>query len=75
MGCQHLDEFYELCLMGTLSGDAATAIGEHLERDCPYCLEHLRDAARTLYLLCQPERTVRPDPKRKTQLLRRIHKK
>jgi hypothetical protein len=75
MGCQHLDESYELCLLGTVEDDAGAIIREHIERGCPYCLDRMRDAARTVYLLSQPPHVVRPDPKRKTQLLRRIHKK
>jgi hypothetical protein len=75
MGCQYLDEYYELWLLGTLSGDAWTAINEHVERDCPYCLGRLREAARTVYMLSQSVRLVRPDPKRKSHLLRRLHKK
>lgn len=75
MGCQHLDEYYELCLLGTLTGEACTLVGEHAGRGCAHCIERLRDAARTVYLLSQPARLVRPDPKRKAQLLRRLHKK
>jgi hypothetical protein len=75
MGCQHLDEYYELCLIGTLTGEACTIIREHVADQCPYCLTHLRAAARTVYMLCQPTRTVRPDPKRRAQLLHRLQKK
>jgi hypothetical protein len=75
MDCRYLDEYYELCLLGTMSGDAAAAIREHVSNQCPHCLARLREAARTVYFLSQPARTVRPDPKRKAQLLRRLHKK
>lgn len=75
MGCQHLDEYYELWLLGTLEGEACAAIREHAARGCPYCLERLREAARTVYLLIQPPRLIRPDPKRKARLLRRLRKK
>lgn len=75
MGCQHLDEYYELCALGALAGDACTVIREHVARGCPYCLERLRDATRTIYLLSQTGRTHRPDPKRKSQLLRSLRKK
>jgi hypothetical protein len=75
MGCQHLDEYYELCSLGTLGGDACPVIREHVARGCPYCLERLREAARTVYMLCQGARAVRPDPKRKAQLLRSLRKK
>ena len=75
MGCQHLDEYYELCILETLTGEACAIVREHLANRCPYCLARLREAARAVYLLCQPARTVRPDPKRKAQLLRRLQKK
>lgn len=75
MGCQHLDEYYELCLLGAVTGDACSIIREHVGRGCPYCVERLCEAARTVYLLSQGARAVRPDPKRKMQLLRRLHKK
>lgn len=75
MGCEHLDEYYELYLLGTISDGGCADVREHLERDCPYCLEHLREAALSVYLLSLPLRTVRPDPKRKAQLMRLLKKK
>lgn len=75
MGCQHLDEIYELYLLGTLDGEDGTQLREHLERGCPACLEQLREASLTVYLLCQPNRIARPDPKVKSRLLRRLRKK
>lgn len=75
MDCQHLEEYYELCLLGTISGAACATIREHVANGCPACLERLREATRTVYLLCQPARIVRPDPKRKGQLLRRLRNK
>ncbi len=75
MGCQHLDEFYELYLLGTITDGACLDIGEHARRDCPYCLEHLREAAHSIYLLTMPAHTARPDPKLKSQLLKRLRKK
>ncbi len=75
MDCRYLDEYYELYLLGTATGDVGATIGEHAANRCPYCTERLREAARTVYLLCQPAHTARPDPKRKLQLLRRLTKK
>ena len=75
MVCQYLDEFYEMFLLGTVSADAGSEIGRHLERGCPYCLAQLREAARTIYLLAQMTPAVRPGPKLKSQLLRRLSKK
>jgi len=75
MDCQHLDEYYELCLLESLTGEACTIVRDHMADQCPYCLAHLREAARTVYLLCQPARAVRPDPRKKNQVLRRLFKK
>jgi hypothetical protein len=75
MGCEHLDEYYEVFLLGTISDGACADIREHVEGDCPYCLGHLREAALSVYLLSLSPRSVRPDPKQKSQLLRRLRKK
>jgi hypothetical protein len=75
MDCRYLDEYYELYLLGTITGEVCATIREHARNRCPYCLERLREAVRTVYLLSQPARTARPDPKLKAQLLRRLHKK
>jgi hypothetical protein len=75
MVCHDLDEYYEMYMLGTLTEGVASEIGEHLERGCPYCLVRLREAARTIYLLAQMTPAVRPGPKQKSQLLRRLNKK
>ena len=75
MDCRYLDEYYELYLLGTASADIAAAIEEHAGNHCPHCLARLREAGRAVYLISLPAKTVRPDPKRKAQLLRRLHKK
>ena len=72
MGCQHLDQNYELFLLGALSVEDDASIREHVERSCPYCLEQLREAALTVYFLTWAGRAVRPDPKQKSTLLRRL---
>ncbi len=74
MDGQHLDEIYELYLLGTLAGETGAEVGEHLMRGCASCLERLREAALTVYLLCQTTRTARPDPKLRSRLLRRLQK-
>jgi predicted anti-sigma-YlaC factor YlaD len=75
MDCQHLDEIYELYLLGALDEDDSARVQEHLERGCPNCLEHLREAALAVYFLCLTARPVRPRPQRRSQLLRRLRKK
>ena len=75
MDCQHLDESYELFLLGTLPAGEAADVSEHVERQCSYCLEHLREAALTVYLFSQTVRPARLDPKLKSQVLRHVGKK
>jgi predicted anti-sigma-YlaC factor YlaD len=74
MGCQYLEDVFELYLLGALCREDLAAAEEHLARGCPDCLEHLREAALTVYLLTQPARPARLDPKHKSQLLRRVRK-
>lgn len=75
MGCQHLDEIYELYLLGTLAREDCAGVREHVERSCPHCLERLREAVQTVYFLSQMTRSARPDPKLKSHLLRRLRRK
>lgn len=75
MGCEHLDEVYELFLLGALAAEEASEVGAHLERLCPNCLERLREAARSVYLLAQTARPRRPNPKWKSNLLRALRKR
>lgn len=75
MGCQHLAELYELFLLGALGSDEAGIVHEHVEHGCAHCLEQLREAAQTVYLLCLLTRQARPGPKNKSELLRRVRKK
>jgi anti-sigma factor RsiW len=74
MGCQSLEDLFELYLLGALCPEDRAAVEEHLSRGCPQCGEHLREAALTVYLLCQPEHLARPDPKHKSRFLRRLGK-
>ena len=74
MGCQYLDQNYELFLLGALSVEEDASIQEHVERSCLYCLEQLREAALTVYLLTWAGRAERPNPKQKSALLRRLRK-
>ena len=75
MGCQRLDESYELFLLGALPAGEAADVSEHVERGCSYCLEHLREAALTVYLLSQTARPARLDQKLKSQVLRHVRNK
>ena len=72
MVCTSLEDLWELYLLDALSAEDAATASEHLKTACPQCLGQLRDAALTVYFLCQPARTVRPGPKAKSNLLRRL---
>ncbi len=75
MGCQSLENLYALYLLESLATEDAVEISEHLKRLCPNCLERVRDAAQTVYLLSLSVKAARPDPKMKAQLLQRLRKK
>jgi hypothetical protein len=74
MGCEHLDDLYELYLLGALDNGRGAIIREHLEQGCPYCIEHVREASLTIYLLAQLAPPARLGPKGKIQLLNRLRK-
>ncbi len=75
MGCQHLDEIYELFLIGALAADDCEEVRAHLERGCPNCLGRLGEAGKSIYLLARMLRRSRPGPKWKSNLLHRLKKK
>ena len=75
MGCQHLEELYELWLMGALSEQGSQEILEHLRGGCADCLVRVRDAAETVYILGLSSKPVRPHPRVKAELLRLISRK
>jgi hypothetical protein len=75
MGCEHLDEHYELYLLGAVADGACLDICEHVDRECAYCLDHLREAAHSIYLLTLTTRPARLNPKLKSQLMKRLRKK
>jgi predicted anti-sigma-YlaC factor YlaD len=72
MGCQHLEELYELWLLGAAPEQAAQDLREHLARGCPQCRARLREAAETVYLLGLVPKPARPNPGVKTELLRQV---
>jgi hypothetical protein len=75
MGCQHLDELHELLLLGALSEQSSRDLREHLARGCPHCLERVRDATETVYMLGLNSKPARPHPRVKTELLNQISRK
>ncbi|MGA2985281.1 MAG: hypothetical protein ABSG32_15830 [Terriglobia bacterium] len=75
MGCQHLEEVYELWWLGALSEQGCLDLREHLARGCQHCLARVRDAAGTVYMLGLAPKPVRPRPRVKAELLRQISRK
>lgn len=72
MGCQHLEDDYELYLLGALAGDGRDDLELHLSARCPTCLEGLREAAESMYWLLQSADPVRPRPAVKSRLMARL---
>jgi len=75
MGCQHLDELYELWLLGALSEANSRDLREHLARGCPHCLGRIREATETVYVLGLASKPDRPPARVKSELLREIARK
>jgi hypothetical protein len=72
MGCQHLEDEYELYVLGALSPGAGADLALHLSAQCPNCLQGLREAAESVYWLVQSVDPVRPRPAVKSRLLGRL---
>jgi hypothetical protein len=75
MGCQHLEELYELWWLGALSEQASQDLHEHLARGCPHCVTRVREAAEIVYLLGLATKPARPHPRVKSELLRQVSAK
>ncbi|MGH9328194.1 MAG: hypothetical protein ACRD2B_16115 [Terriglobia bacterium] len=72
MDCRHLEGLYELFLLNVLSEDEEAQVQRHVERNCPACLEGLRQASITLYGLLLSFPPVPSNPKARSRLLRRL---
>jgi hypothetical protein len=75
MDCRYLDDVYELFLLGLLKPKEAAEVSEHVERGCPYCLDHLREAAQSIYFRLSGAKPRNPAPRVKSDLLHRLHGK
>ena len=75
MDCRHLEDVYELFLLGALSDEGSLDLREHLSRDCEHCRERVKQAARTVYMLSLSAGPVSPGPKAKADLLRLVKSK
>jgi anti-sigma factor RsiW len=74
MECQYLDDVYELFLLGLLKPKEAAAVKEHLERGCPYCVDHLREAAQSVYFVLSSSKSRKPPQQAKSEILRSLHR-
>ncbi|MGH9351837.1 MAG: hypothetical protein ACRD2G_06730 [Terriglobia bacterium] len=72
MDCRHLENIYELFLLGALGDADAGRVQGHLDRACPNCVEGLREATLTLFALLQPAKPVRSTPKQRAHFLQRL---
>jgi hypothetical protein len=64
-----------LFLLGALRDENSLELREHLSHGCEHCVERVKEAAQTVYLLSLTARPVSPDPKAKVDLLRLLRKK
>jgi len=74
LDCRNLEDVYELFLLGALSEEGSLELRAHLTRGCQRCLERVKEAARTVYLLSLSARPASPGPKAKADLLRLLRK-
>jgi hypothetical protein len=74
MECQYLDDVYELFLLGLLRPKEAVAVKEHVERGCPYCVDHLREAAQSVYFMLSGTKSRKPPQQLKSEILRSLHR-
>jgi hypothetical protein len=75
LDCRHLENVYELFLLGALSDDNVLELREHLTGGCERCQLRIKEAARTVYLLSLTTKPVLPATKVKDDLLRLVRKK
>lgn len=75
MDCRHLDDTYELFLLGLLKPREAEEVQGHFERGCPYCLDHLHEAAVGVFFLLSSSKPRRPGAAVKSELLRALQRK
>ena len=75
MDCRYLDDVYELFLLGQVKAKDAVEITGHIERGCPYCIEHLHEAAQSVYFLLSSAKPRKPNPSMKAETLRDLHRK
>jgi anti-sigma factor RsiW len=71
---RHLEDVYELFLLGALPPEDSLELCEHLTQGCEHCRKRLKEAARMVYLLSLTAKPASPGPKAKADLLRLLRK-
>ena len=74
MECQYLDDVYELFLLGLLKPKETAELKEHLERGCPYCVDHLREAAQSVYVVLSGPPNRKPPQQIKSAIMSSLHR-
>ena len=72
MDCRHLEDGYEIFLLGALDRGEHDQVYEHVRQGCPYCRDELREAAENLYWFLQNVAPVQPSAAMKERLLQRL---
>jgi len=74
MDCRNLDDVYELFLLGLLKPKEAAEVKEHVERGCAYCVDHLREAAQSVYFVLSGAKPRKPPQPAKSEILRSLRR-
>jgi hypothetical protein len=72
MDCRHLEEGYEIYLLGALDRGEHEQLHQHIRQGCPSCTDELREAAENLYWFLQNVAPVQPSATMKSRLLQRL---
>ncbi len=75
MDCRHLEDFYELYVLGAADADVTAEISRHLDQDCASCTGRLREAALNVHFISTLVPSSRPSPKARARFLARLKKK
>jgi hypothetical protein len=75
LDCRHLENIYELFLLGVLAEDESMQLRAHLAQGCANCVQRLKEAARTVYLLSLTTKSLAPGTKAKAELMRLLKSK
>lgn len=75
MDCRHLDDLYELYLLGLLADEESGDLRDHLSRGCSTCMARLREAAETIYFFILSLPKGRPDRRWRDEIVRRTRRK